>query len=1119
MGDAPKIEPAAVPVFDPLFVQELTLDAQNVVAAATIRTSRLIVLTQESTDRLGNVVQVGKKGNLIVYADVVRAAGIIEAHGRTMTISCRRFEFHPGAGGTSGFDVSGENGADGAAHALPADRGAEGKADKSENRAGKPGKPGADGHNGGTGTDGGKIQIYCDALIRYAPVVLNARGGRGGNGGDGQQGGAGGNGTSDYLDQADVAFAYGGQGGCGGNGGNGAAGGKGGQIELHFMTVDGDANGAHRVTYDARGGDGGTGGKPGKGGHGGDGGAPTARALKGGPTSPHVDGADAGGGGICGLPGYGGEPGTSGDISVTKPGDWCTSASEVVKLPDFPPRPESPPEEIFIPEEVGAETRAAAIARLARTHALEAALTRWGEACTRVRTEREQILKAMPHWPDDQKFGAEGQSFPNPNERAEDGHPGKGGPESVGVFNDRAWVRNAQGSDGHVRQADSTRNTKTAALASAPAHPTSHQTPAIGYGHLRDKGDLEQLEMILHHARTRFLLTALPAPADELPPLIDALQWLALLTNDKAEQGGAADKLLRDSALATLQNVRHEWNIFGKDAQFAALGAFEQYKGDLTTMLKFFTEIEGAYTTLRVALNAVGEQQRYLNSVVASQDGLITRLTGLDEDIVNSLKTTLAEVVTLEKSRDALATSVEKAMDDFKDQLSGRLGLTAGDVWNLFTQLSFTNREVTKDGALLAGGVAAAGAMILSQVGDLTTKAIENVATDTGGSVNKKYVIRRMEYLAKGVKSVKDLKQARDGLLKVDPSAEYRLQATREQVESICSNFYESIPEAKTVSGTVDEYIEAVAARNAKVEEYNQALSQLAYLRAELDKLKVQRGQASGALQKGASPGLPVMANFLTALRRHAQERCVEQLYFASRVYTLESLESYDVFADVLGRLASGAQPGDLNAAALDAGLIDLISENLANKQKHKTSRSQFSPQGDHACVRLTPKTDPLLFLALKGGKAGTFTIPPVGPDTAIGRNPFAGMSDIRLTNIRCIAEGMTTADGVQYVKITHTGLDTFVTEDGRKVQLKHNPVTHTSIYNVKTGEHTGEGALDEDHRTIGPCCVWKLEIPAALNKDATLADLKSIRVEFEGKMRAFVPPGVPMSGSATAGV
>jgi hypothetical protein len=247
------------------------------------------------------------------------------------------------------------------------------------------------------------------------------------------------------------------------------------------------------------------------------------------------------------------------------------------------------------------------------------------------------------------------------------------------------------------------------------------------------------------------------------------------------------------------------------------------------------------------------------------------------------------------------------------------------------------------------------------------------------------------------------------------------------------------------------------------------------------------------------------MAGFSCALHRHACEQCVEQLYMASRVYTLQFLNLYDAFVDVLGKLATPAAPGEMNSAALNTGLIDLMSQVLQSKQTRKTSLTKFVSEGDHCSVTLTPQKNALLFNMLRAGKAGTFGILRAGPKATIDTNPFAAMAEVRLTHIRCRAKGMVTSDNIHCIEITHTGSETFVTEDGVDIQLHHNPVTVPCTYNAKTGKQTGDGALDKDHRMIGPFCQWMINIPAS-NKGLDLSGLKSIEIEFEGTCRAFAP-------------
>ena len=109
--------------------------------------------------------------------------------------------------------------------------------------------------------------------------------------------------------------------------------------------------------------------------------------------------------------------------------------------------------------------------------------------------------------------------------------------------------------------------------------------------------------------------------------------------------------------------------------------------------------------------------------------------------------------------------------------------------------------------------------------------------------------------------------------------------------------------------------------------------------------------------------------------------------------------------------------------------MIDLISREFATKQAHRTSRRRFVPAGNHCRLTLTPKKNPLLFKMLRDGKRGTFGILSARPGIPISRNPFADMADVRLTHVRVKAKGLVTGDGVYSIKITHPGIEVFVTE------------------------------------------------------------------------------------------
>lgn len=1059
-------------IFDSYFVQTANLSAKNEVVGSTIRTARVIVLSRagETPTQVGKAVPVATTGDLTVFGDVVRVEGVLSAPGRTIKIVCRQLEFYAGKSG-SGISVSGADGTDGVAVPGEAPAGGNGQLNPTSIPAWN-GATGQDGGYGTSGNSGGEIQIYCDILAPYADVVLSAQGGKGANGAVGQKGGAGGNGFDGYpqnsydLGNGRMTYdyfgdrAHGGRGGCGGNGGDGGNGGAGGRITFQFLRL-GNPDGKFRITANAAGGIGGDGAQPGEGAKGGNGGKPD-------PKQGPKTGAAAGPGGSCGLPGrlgYGGPMGTIClGIALPVATAWKSAPQKMMvnmmRMGNW--------QYFYI---APAEAEKAFVERL-----------------------KKSVTFSLP---EGRKDGKAGQPLDAARQAAPAGIPGPGRevpPPSL-------W-RNLQKPD--------------------PGPPADNPQVAdyetLSYATLAPLADADQLEMLFDFTRDLYLLANTRTVSDDVRSMLDAMTWIVMLLKESK-----TSKLLAP-ATATIENLRKGNTIFGKNAQFAALGTLSRYESALTTMLGLFKPVETTSKLLSSAENSLAERKKYLENVVANQKTLVDRLTQALKDKVAESKNARAQVQTLDSARLALADNLAEDMKGFEREINDKIHLTPADIVNLFSQLSFTNRELTHPAAaagaaatLSPAGIAATGAMLVSQTVDIVSKAIESVPSDLGGSVNKKFAIRRMEYLGGSVKDLGKLKETRDGLLKADPSAEYRLMATRDQVESVCSNFYEQCPSARKIQYTLDQYIECVAARNEKLEEYNQLLSDVVYLNGELEKSQLQKSQAETSVQTSANPGLPAMARYTNALRRHAQERCIHQLYMASRVFTMQSLQFYDVFADRLGSLTSPAAPGEINSEALNTGLIDLISEDLESWQNKRTSPSKFVPNGNRCRITLSRKKNLILIKMLQSGKPGTFSILPPDPNTTLENNPFARMADVRLTHIRCSAEGMVTSDNVQSFEITHPGIETFVSEDGHPVRVNHGPLTMSRIYNATTGVHTEGGALPENHSMIGPFCEWIISIPKASNDGLDLSKLTSLTMEFEGLSRPFAADTEQPAGAVGA--
>src|SRR6185295_15932850 len=116
-----------------------------------------------------------------------------------------------------------------------------------------------------------------------------------------------------------------------------------------------------------------------------------------------------------------------------------------------------------------------------------------------------------------------------------------------------------------------------------------------------------------------------------------------------------------------------------------------------------------------------------------------------------------------EGARNEAASRLTNALTGLRAKIENVLiGVSVADIANMFTQLSFTSVEPSsRPGGpeLLEGFGVRAGAMVLSQVGDMVSKAVQNVSSDTGVPINQKYVVRRMQFLGKDVNTLGALKR------------------------------------------------------------------------------------------------------------------------------------------------------------------------------------------------------------------------------------------------------------------------------------------------------------------------------------------------------------------------
>jgi hypothetical protein len=1090
--------------FDPSFMETYKL-GRNSKKLHIIRTSRPIAVTSDSTASVGGTVTFAADEHLAVYGDVVQVIGPIKLPGLDVTIACRQLEFLSDAKFQNPvIDVSGEVGhsVDTNRKVLPAAAGRNGGSEGYSSHAGENGHDGSSGDDyldegrkipldkAGPGSDAGNITIACDTLIIKAAVTLSANGGNGGNGGRGQDGGKGGDGQDGW------GYDVKGTGGWGGNGGNGGDGGKGGDGGLiKFFCVELQNASKHSLTLSASAGSGGKGGDAGYGGNGGKG----AKAQRG-----HVEhgerhlanGAKGGDGGSPGVPGYGGGCG--------KPKTDLPQGGPFVLR--------CPPEMIPDPG-------------------------------TRYSPQQPRPTLRLICEPG--KIGENGVRPNNPSQPADSPGPwgagGLGGDRAddilyPGAIGNPVGERGAQGG----KRAELTR-TRPAVPApverlwtdwynTAPTPPRDrvdwpvwhHRTSYIkancwNMATAHDPGgddvasivDPEQLQMLFDLARTRFLL-APTGKALDVPDLLLQLKWIYNMADGKLNpENKPADMCsLRESASATQNRLTNrDFDYFGHRDNFVFMGTLDKYKADLDRMLTHFSAVQDAYQQ-KVTLKNLAEKKRAAwGEVTAAAKSAVVAIELMEKDIQEALDDALAAIKEKTAEQDKLAENLKNDCKSFIEDVQGRVGLGKQDFWTLFNQLSFTNRDIVqpahKDEAgnilpekLLLGGAAAAGAMVFGQLGEMATKAMNNVLTDSGEPLNKQYVIRNVSWLDASIETMAGLEQKRNGFISQDPKAEYRLLVTRDQLNKIVEQFYKTIPKARDVSKTLDAYISAVEARNLKVDEWNQLLGQKAYLRSEKAK-----ADAQSKIPDDNAPGLPAMARIAAGLNRHALDDIIYTLYKAGRVYTLHSLQKCDLFAELPAN-----DSGEISNATLCTAFISFINKTSSLTDVAKSGRSRMQPSGVQYTVTLT---DDIIAL-LKDKQSTTFKLRPPAPNDTPANNPFAGAADIRLTHIRPMAKYLFTTNNRYSIELIHKGKESFLTADGDVVKLDHSPYLQTFTYEGN-GKHIDDGKLDDNYSSMmGPFCLegWEISIPDESNAwehpERSRDQLESITIEFEGEKRTF---------------
>ncbi len=639
----------------------------------------------------------------------------------------------------------------------------------------------------------------------------------------------------------------------------------------------------------------------------------------------------------------------------------------------------------------------------------------------------------------------------------------------------------------------------------------------LGDGALRQQVSLGQLRMLVERLRFLFLrlgradLTIDPEQQNpDLVELLAGIQWIQDLLGqhadgdkDHAGFASASDQsvaaALLQSANSLFDNLRFEKDYFGNTSTFAPLGTVAFFDGKKKQALKDLQKAEDDYRSYRTAMNGSAQRDAGLQLAVSVASRRRRDIETEAKDTLDDCKAALAKINQL---RDLLAAKMKALADDagdLKEQVRGKWGVSWQDLFGCLTQFSFQHwsnlpEKIESGPALMAAG----------QIGDLFQKGISNIVSDSGQSLSKDYVVKQVESLTSGMRSLRDLTLTRSKFIDQNNlyNDSYKLMMTRDQFKSLCSDFTNQLPAAQNIIDDLDEYVSLADRRNAAVLEYNQLWQRVYDLQAEAVKAEADYEHAQAGLAGKAQPSLPIFTSFATERYNRAKDLTLHIYYLASRAYILKSLKVRNLFSSMLSQLPA---TGQIDAATLTQGdledLYDQVIDELGKSGPDGPCKAHFV---------FRKSSHPEIFKALAANGVASFTVPK--PTRKDARGPFSGLANVRLTKVRCWAGGLAPRKE-HYFKLVHTGRETFVTSGGGEVVVNHDAVFLDYKYRPDTAiDPTAEEfdfkgyeelmPLTDGFALIGPFTTWTIVLDDADDR----AKIESLRVEFDAMHQTSKP-------------
>ncbi|KAG9571059.1 hypothetical protein KCU71_g713, partial [Aureobasidium melanogenum] len=580
-----------------------------------------------------------------------------------------------------------------------------------------------------------------------------------------------------------------------------------------------------------------------------------------------------------------------------------------------------------------------------------------------------------------------------------------------------------------------------------------------------------------------------------------------------------------------LDQLAMNLDLFGLSASSAPRLSYEYHSQDAQRQLKRLGRYELSYWNF---FDAYQDQMEAGWSLQESRAINVFRRKQADDEITRAMAIIKDKEIEIQKAADDLAAKRDKlqaALEAVKKDLDSWQWPSIGSTIAAVASVVIIGAFVASNPAGWVTAIMAvtAGAQ---QVGSLKDEMCDTIEDANGQTINKEYLINELGSCGDDVGSL--LKTAymmqNDGTKSVNENDTRKIAVTETQLQNFLKQFKDKLPHSKgeNLKALLEAFSTASKVRNQNILTYNNAVISL-YQQLKNKALVQNQTERLGSELLKQNQGLPSIVGYYQRLRNDARIsilRAIKQSALALRFWSLRAITRF------------GSPSLLSNTDELEAHLSVLT-------QEYELSISRFGSFSQCTWPRVVSESGIFYRLSqdeLDGLKLGipdmdadgqmVYSVQVVGLSAAVTRattseqSPFAGRSNVRISQVRAWLPGITSKSGRRQltVELVHEGNEAITDPDDVVFSFNHAPIHLAFEYDwrrvrsfaeMRQEAATARQVLPSDSSSgnanvrvqaaFGPFSTWRITLRESINGELELGDnVEEAYLEFCGSSFPF---------------